>query len=179
MLAINYAIEPIYPGLKVQIHKKGNIIKIFDSYDNDLSQLFHEELSAISSISRHNFIIECTFLPYFNRKTVNQEVLNAYLLHNEDYIDLEIKYVFLVQDCLYLSKDLTKTPFFERKTLLNTFRYNNLIKRIDSIICYSKVEILDILDICSIIPGAMGARILPHKFIYSSGMSKDYYYWVK
>ncbi|NHI93204.1 MAG: ATP-dependent DNA ligase [Candidatus Lokiarchaeota archaeon] len=126
------AIEYKYDGMRIQAHYNKGIIHLFSRNLEDISSQFPDIIGYLDAIEADQFIIdgECVGI---NQETGKLKPFQD-LMHRRRKFEIEKtveKYVvnFFVFDILYLNgKDLTNTPFLDRKNILKSLIKENNIK---------------------------------------------------
>ncbi len=110
-----------YDGIRAQIHKIGNNVKIFSRRLEDITSAFPEIVNA-SMNSKNNFILDGEVVPFRNGKPLPFNELQRRLRRKNVDQDIvkEIPVFYIAYDILYLDGSSTiKHVLTKRKELLN------------------------------------------------------------
>lgn len=122
----NFTLEYKYDGIRVQIHKKKDVIKIFSRNLNDLTENLNELVNKIKlNFDNLNEVILEGELVGFNknREFLSFQDLMSLVFKKERFEEINFD-VFLF-DILYLNgEDLTSLPLRKRMEILDSVRKN-------------------------------------------------------
>ena len=120
-------VEYKYDGIRAQVHKDCNKIKIFSRSLNDITAFFPDLAKAmISIIGRYRIILDGEILAYKNDKPLPFHYLQRRLnTKNVTYADTDlVPVVYIVFDILYLDEELTHLSLNKRKSILDNLKFS-------------------------------------------------------
>jgi DNA ligase-1 len=120
-------VEYKYDGIRAQVHKDCNKIKIFSRSLNDITAFFPDLAKAmISIIGRYRIILDGEILAYKNDKPLPFHYLQRRLnTKNVTYTDTDlVPVVYIVFDILYLDEELTHLSLNKRKSILDNLKFS-------------------------------------------------------
>jgi len=171
-------VEFKYDGIRAQIHKKGNEVKIFSRKLEDITFFVPEIKEAIKDING-DFILDCEIISFKNGKPLPFNILQRRLRRkniNEDLIK-EIPLYAMVFDVLYFeTKPCTELTLKQRKEILSKMKLKEPIFIVDFFIVKTPNEIEELFK-KSIAEGYEGLMIKDPDSIYTPG--KRGKYWIK
>lgn len=130
----NFSVEYKYDGIRVQIHKKSEKIKIFSRNLNDITENLPSIILKIKDNLKNidEFILEGELIGFKeNGEILPFQVLMSDIFNKEKESSFNLD-IFLF-DILYLNgKDLTNLPYFERMKILEDVK--NGFKRVKFLI---------------------------------------------
>ena len=120
-------VEAKYDGIRAQVHKEDNKIKIFSRSLNDITAFFPDLAKAIISIiGKYRIILDGEILAYKNDRPLPfhylQRRLNTKNVTNVN-TDL-VPVVYIVFDILYLDEELTHLSLHNRKIILDNLKFS-------------------------------------------------------
>ncbi len=171
-------VEFKYDGIRAQIHKKGDEVKIFSRKLEDITFFVPEIKEAIKDING-DFILDCEIISFKNGKPLPFNILQRRLRRkniNEDLIK-EIPLYAMVFDVLYFeTKPCTELTLKQRKEILSKMKLKEPIFIVDFFIVKTPNEIEELFK-KSIAEGYEGLMIKDPDSIYTPG--KRGKYWIK
>jgi len=173
-----WACEKKFNGFRAVIHKKGNDVKIFSDQGKDITFPFPTVERQAMAASEEDFIIDCELVPYLGRKPLGRSEAAKYIGSVKSHKDInDSQVVFHAFDCLYYGKDITDSPWFERKNYLKKLRFSNNLKMVASIIVDSKDEMYKAIRMFSNMVGSEGCMLKKYDGKYFAG--KETNEWIK
>jgi DNA ligase-1 len=118
-----------YDGIRVQLHKFGDKVKMFSRKLEDVAASFPEIVSAVSLLQA-DFILDGEVLAYRGGRPLHFQELQKRLRRKAvtDRLMAEIPVVYVPYDIMYLdSQSLIGRPLTERKRLLSQIRFGEPI----------------------------------------------------
>jgi DNA ligase-1 len=118
-----------YDGIRVQLHKFGDKVKMFSRKLEDVATSFPEIVSAVSLLQA-DFILDGEVLAYRGGRPLHFQELQKRLRRKAvtDRLMAEIPVVYVPYDIMYLdSQSLIGRPLTERKRLLSQIRFGEPI----------------------------------------------------
>ncbi|MEM3502822.1 MAG: ATP-dependent DNA ligase [Nitrososphaeria archaeon] len=130
-------------GVRVQCHKKGDIVKIFSRRGNEVSKQFPEIVEDLSKIG-NDFILDGEIIAFKDGKPLPFSKLQQRL--QRKYVDKqlieEIPLVLFVYDILYFDNEsVYKRTLVERKRIIEKIKFVGRIKRLEYTFVSKKEEI--------------------------------------
>jgi hypothetical protein len=125
-----FIIEPKYDGVRAQVHRLKDKIKIFTEEGNEIEDKFPSLTKTLQNLPHHSFILDGELVKYKGRTRLSHKDVAGYIQRKDDFDDSGLRYK--VFDILYLDgKDLTSFPLEERKKILSeNFPDNDFIHKI-------------------------------------------------
>ena len=119
-----------YDGIRVQIHKKNDVVKIFSRNLENLTKQFPEIVNCFKVSFKEDFILdgECVGYDYINKKYLDFQILSRRILTKnlESIKDIEIQ--VLLFDIIKLDdKELIDFKFSKRREILEKLFLNREI----------------------------------------------------
>lgn len=121
-----FIIEYKYDGIRVQVHKYGNNVRIFSRGLEDITSQFPEVVEGIGNLPA-DVILDGEIVAFKDDRVLPLNILQSRLLkgnvsssNNND--DINVKY--LVFDILYSNGSLIKKSLMERKSILSSICIN-------------------------------------------------------
>nr|MDQ3851782.1 ATP-dependent DNA ligase [Thermoproteota archaeon] len=114
-----------YDGIRVQLHKFGDKVKMFSRKLEDVATSFPEIVSAVSLLPA-NFILDGEVLAYRSGRPLHFQELQKRLRRKAvtDHLMAEIPVVYVPYDIMYLDgQQLIGRPLTERKKLLSQIKF--------------------------------------------------------
>ena len=194
---INYYEKPLiceykYDGIRVQMHKFGQEIRMFSRKLADVTNAFPElvdaalgaivtssSLSSSSSSSNIDFILDGEILAFQNNKPLHFQELQKRLRKKTvtEQIMAEIPVIYTVYDILYFNGEaIIKKPLNERKEILSYIAFKQPIINSSYKILNSEQEIISMFGVSKDI-GHEGLVLKEPDSQYHPG--KRGRYWVK
>jgi len=169
-----YSVEKKMNGFHVQVHKKGDQIKIFSEHKKDLTIAFPTLVENIKKLSTENFIIDGELVPYDNGKTLGRNVLMKYIGFVRKGNSADDKNIKLhIWDIPYFNKSIIDLSLSERINILKKLKFNARIPEIERKIV-NKKELKEAINWASGLPGSEGALVKETDSIYSFGESSSW-----
>ncbi|MEM1986072.1 MAG: ATP-dependent DNA ligase [Nitrososphaeria archaeon] len=130
-------------GVRVQCHKKGDIVKIFSRRGNEVSKQFPEIVEDLSKIG-NDFILDGEIIAFKDGKPLPFSKLQQRL--QRKYVDKqlieEIPLVLFVYDIIYFDNEsVYKRTLVERKRIIEKIKFVGRIKRLEYTFVSKKEEI--------------------------------------
>ncbi|MCP8321696.1 MAG: ATP-dependent DNA ligase [archaeon] len=119
-----------YDGIRVQAHKHGDRIAIYSRKLEEITENFPEVLEELKKIP-HEFILDGEIVPFKDDEPLPFHELQRRLRRKEisTKIMSEVPVALFVYDLLYLDERiLLDEPLYERRRILESLRFNGLIK---------------------------------------------------
>ncbi|MCP8307504.1 MAG: ATP-dependent DNA ligase [archaeon] len=119
-----------YDGIRVQAHKHGDRIAIYSRKLEEITENFPEVLEELKKIP-HEFILDGEIVPFKDDEPLPFHELQRRLRRKEisTKIMIEVPVALFVYDLLYLDERiLLDEPLYERRRILESLRFNGLIK---------------------------------------------------
>lgn len=166
-----YALEKKYNGYRAVLMKTGDRIKIYSDQKKDISKHFHTVLSEAKNLTNRDVVID-TELIY---KDAGRSEIAKYVTGKGELDDSKIQlHVF---DCIYYKKDLTKLPWYERKSVLHSLNFTDHIKEVSSIIVNNQEAAQKGIKFLRNLKGSEGAMIKRYDGKYIKNGETDA--WIK
>ena len=120
------AFEYKYDGFRLQIHRNGNIVKLFTRRLDEVTSQFPDVVEIVNQqINSHDYIVDCEivgfdknakrFMPF---QDISQRIQRKYDVHS---MKKEVPVQIILFDIMELNgKTLLQTSFFERRNLLKS-----------------------------------------------------------
>jgi hypothetical protein len=113
-----FIIEPKHDGVRAQVHRLKDKIKIFTEEGNEIEDKFPSLTRTLQNLPHHSFILDGELVKYKGRTRLSHKEVAGYIQRKDDFDDAGLRYK--VFDVLYLDgKDLTSFPLEERKKILS------------------------------------------------------------
>ncbi|MCJ7508919.1 MAG: hypothetical protein MUO85_09360, partial [candidate division Zixibacteria bacterium] len=165
-----FLVEPLYQGIRAQIHKSNQEVRIFDKNGNEISQKFPSLQNAIRQYDK-DFILDGEIVKYRGKSRIPRQELFEYLFNSTSRDDFGFR--FKLFDILYLNSDLTFLPLEQRKKIIEeNFEDNSPVQKVR----YQKAEANDLPSFIRRISSSEGAVI---KLISSSYFSPQSWWLYK
>jgi len=165
-------------GVRVQCHKKDNVVKIFSRRGNEVSGQFPEIVEDLLKLD-HNFILDGEVLGFKDGRPLPFSKLQQRLQrkHVDSKIIEEVPLMLFVYDILFLDGEpLYKKPLLERKKAIEGIDFSGRIKCLEYTFVSRKEEI-DRRFLESVKLGYEGLMLKDPSSIYTVG--KRGKYWIK
>ena len=122
-----FLVEPLYQGIRAQIHKLDNQIKIWDKDGNEITHKF-PTLVNLLRLNQKDFIIDGELVKYRGNSRAPRSELFDYL--SNSFKD-DFGFKFKLFDILYLNQDLTSLPLENRKKIIeDNFEDSNCLQKV-------------------------------------------------
>ena len=176
-LSGEFLIEPKYDGVRTQVHRKDNEVRIFTDEGNRIEEKFpHLEKDALS-YPHESYILDGELVKYKGNSRLSHKEVAGYIhsevssKRNNPHDDFNFK--FKLFDLLYLEgKDQTSLPLEQRKKLLEDFFPDtNFIQKVK----YEKANTQDLSQGIKNISTSEGAMIKKSDSGYFE--SENWYKW--
>lgn len=155
------AVEKIYIGMDVRVHKKGTDVKIMDGEGRDLGKHFVETCYELSKISLNDFVIDGTLCQYDGRKIVN---LENFKKEGFDESTISIH----VHDIPYFGKDVRDLTWVDRRKLFEEMKWSNRVRESAVVVVDSPEKAKDAIQLVCGLSGSCGARAKKYESKYLS-----------
>lgn len=118
------SVEAKYDGVRLQIHKDGNTVKIFSRRLEDMTRMFPDVIESVKKLKPRSLILDGEALTY-NEETGEfypfQITVQRKRKHGIEKIREEFPLKVFTFDVLYKDgKDVTKTPYKDRRKVLES-----------------------------------------------------------
>lgn len=130
-------------GVRVQCHKKGDVVKIFSRKANEVSAQFPEIVEDLLKID-HDFIFDGEVLAFKNGRPLPFSKLQTRLQRKyvDEKIVNEVPLMLFVYDILYFDGEpLYKMPLIERKKVIEKIEFTGRIECLEYTLVSKKEEI--------------------------------------
>ena len=130
-------------GVRVQCHKKGDVVKIFSRKANEVSAQFPEIVEDLLKID-HDFIFDGEVLAFKNGRPLPFSKLQTRLQRKyvDEKIVSEIPLMLFVYDILYFDGEpLYKMPLIERKKVIEKIEFTGRIECLEYTLVSKKEEV--------------------------------------
>lgn len=120
----DFLYEIKFDGIRALIHVGPKFLKVFSRHGKDITKLY-PELKNIQKLVSQNMIFDGEIITFKNGLPdflALQKRSNISNLSKIDYFSKYFPVCFMAFDCLYQTKDLTKLPLLERKSILNKIK---------------------------------------------------------
>lgn len=140
------AVETKYDGLRLGVHKKGDIVEIFSRNQERMTNMFPDVIAAVKKqISAKDAILEGEAVAY-NEETGEFFPFQTTITRKRKYgvaeLAKEMPVVLFAFDLLYDGKDLTKESYKDRRKRLNEIVKKGFVIRLsDQIITDNPKEV--------------------------------------
>jgi hypothetical protein len=126
-----FLIEPKYDGVRAQIHKRENEVRIFTDEANRIEHKFPHLVKDILAYDKESFILDGEIVKYKGNSRLSHKEVAGYIHDNSDNPN-DSHFKFKLFDILYLNgEDLTSLSLEERKNLLEKkFSNTNFLQKI-------------------------------------------------
>ena len=124
----DWIVEPKYDGLRAQVHKHGEQVKIFDPQGDAVESKFPCLVKAVEKMAHQSFILDGEIVKYRGKsRLAYQEMISFIRQEDRTTGDSSFRYKFF--DVLYLNgADLTPEPLEKRKKILmEDFQYGDFV----------------------------------------------------
>ncbi len=179
------AFEYKYDGMRTEIHKKGDEVRLFSRGNEETTAQFPDIIKeGLKTFMGHSLILDGETVPYnpetgelYPFQVISQRRGRKY---NLDQKSSEIPVTVFIFDIVYLDgKDLSKTPYRERRNILeNLFSENDTFKLAKRIVSTDSNEIVKFFD-QAIEDGCEGlvAKNMSDESVYQAGARG--WLWIK
>lgn len=130
-------------GVRVQCHKKGDVVKIFSRKANEVSAQFPEIVEDLLKID-HDFIFDGEVLAFKNGRPLPFSKLQTRLQRKyvDEKIVSEVPLMLFVYDILYFDGEpLYKMPLIERKKVIEKIEFTGRIECLEYTLVSKKEEV--------------------------------------
>ncbi|MGC8608306.1 MAG: ATP-dependent DNA ligase [Thermoplasmata archaeon] len=181
----NCAFEYKYDGMRTEIHKDGEKVKLFSRGNEETTNQFPDIVKAcLDTFKEHSMILDGETVPYnpetgelYPFQIISQRRGRKYNLNEKSS---EIPVTVFIFDIVYLDgKDLSKTPYVERRKILESlFSETDTFKLAKRIVSSNKEEIKKFFD-QAIEDGCEGlvAKNTSNESVYQAGARG--WLWIK
>jgi len=115
-------------GIRCQLHKKGNKIKLYSDEANIISPLKVEELLKVARNLPDSIILDGELMLYLDGKVQEHQGIASYI-HSKESRPGEVRYT--IWDCLLLlGRDISKLPYSSRLEKVNALHIQEPIYKI-------------------------------------------------
>jgi hypothetical protein len=176
-LSGEFLIEPKYDGVRVQVHRKDDEVRIFTDDRNRIEEKFHHLVKDALTYPQKSFILDGELVKYKGNSRLSQREVTGYIRseasskRNNPPDDFNFK--FKLFDLLHLNgEDKTSLPLEQRKKLLDDlFPNTNSIQKVK----YEKVIAHDLSQEIKRVSTSEGAMIKKSDSGYFE--SENWYTW--
>ncbi len=134
-LPVEVACQPKLDGIRLQIHKNEDSVTVFSKKGIDVTHRFKEIAKAAKQIPKNNFILDGEGICFYNGRINFNKVLSKLRSGVGNCI-------FFGFDALMLDNtDLTKEPYYTRRSLLDKIQISNNIRVVPQIITCKPSEL--------------------------------------
>src|SRR5947209_5753764 len=175
------AVQPKYDGIRVQIHKSGEVVRVFSRNLEDYTRMFSELTAAARGLTDDTLILDGEAIAYSKEL---EEYLPFQLTasrrrqHGIEQAARELPLVAFVFDILYRNgRDLTDLPYEERLALVDDVIAGSSVLLPAPIIKTDSVEVLTKTLLDSISQGLEGVVVKRPDSKYQAGARN--FNWVK
>jgi hypothetical protein len=129
LLSGDWIVEPKYDGIRAQVHKKGEEIKIFTDQGDAVESRFLNLTKAFGDFPHQNFILDGEIVKYKGKTRLTHREVTSYL-HQKDKPWDDSNFRYKLFDVLYFcGADLTSEPLDRRKQVLKeNFRDTDFVQ---------------------------------------------------
>lgn len=174
------AVEYKYDGFRIQIHKKGEKVKMFSRRLEDITHMLPDIEEEIKKLNVSEVIMEGEALAYNEKKGrfySFQETMHRRRKYGIEEASKEYPLHLYLFDIMYLEgKDLTEKPYKERRTILESLPLSGNLKLAHQKIVNSVEEIREYFEE-AVGKGLEGIMAKDLNAPYTAG--KREYAWVK
>ncbi len=127
-----YLYELKFDGIRAIIFVSPQEVMIKSRNNVDLTRLF-PELSSLKELVKNDVIFDGELIIFNDGKPVFSKIQKRVRLKSKksiEYYSISEPAVFMAFDILYDKKDLTTTPLFERKKILNKIRDSDVFMKV-------------------------------------------------
>jgi DNA ligase 1 len=145
-----------YDGIRVQIHKFREKIKMFSRKLDDVTSAFPEIMEAVKNVSlpslyfkSSDFILDGEIIGFKNSKPLHFQELQKRLRRKKltDKFTELVPVIYVVYDILYLGgEQLIKQPLIKRKEILSEIQFKQPILNSKYILTDSIIEMVDLFN---------------------------------
>src|SRR5829696_6899653 len=145
-----------YDGIRVQIHKFREKIKMFSRKLDDVTSAFPEIMEAVKNVSlpplyfkNSDFILDGEIIGFKNSKPLHFQELQKRLRRKKltDKFTELVPVIYVVYDILYLGgEQLIKQPLIKRKEILSEIQFKQPILNSKYILTDSIIEMVDLFN---------------------------------
>jgi DNA ligase 1 len=145
-----------YDGIRVQIHKFREEIKMFSRKLDDITSAFPEIMEAVKNASlpslyfkSSDFILDGEIIGFKNSKPLHFQELQKRLRRKKltDKFTELVPVIYVVYDILYLGgEQLIKQPLIKRKEILSEIQFKQPILNSKYILTDSIIEMVDLFN---------------------------------
>lgn len=173
-------VEMKYDGFRLQCHKKGKQVELYSRKLEKMTHMFPDVVKAIEKLKPEEVIFEGEALAYNEGKKrfySFQQTMHRRRKHGIEAASKEFPLNVFVFDILYVDgKDLTNTPYKERRRYIKKMFKDKILKPSKSIIV-SKSEKLESIFKESLSEGLEGIMAKDLSAPYTAGKRK--FAWIK
>jgi hypothetical protein len=175
-----FIVEPKYDGIRSQIHRKEEDVKIFTDEGKEIQDKFPHLVQAILSNPQRSFILDGELVKYRGNSRLSHKEVAGYVHSKADGVSSKRRdasddshFKFKLFDLLYLNdEDKTHLPLEERKRFLeDLFPDSSFIQKVK----YEKVSPTDLASRIKSIATSEGAMIKRADSGYFD--SENWYKW--
>jgi hypothetical protein len=168
----DFLIEPKYDGVRVQVHKKDEAVRIFTDEGNRIEDKFPHLVKDILAYHLESFILDGEIVKYKGNSRLSHKEVAGYI-HDRSNPPEDSHFKFKLFDILYLDgKDTTSLPLEQRKNLLDkNFPDTNFVHKVK----YEKSTAEELPSKIKVIATSEGAMIKKSDSKYFD--QKDWYKW--
>jgi hypothetical protein len=117
-LSGDWIVEPTYDGLRAQVHKQKEKIKVFDPQGNAIESKFPNLIEVLKGFAHQSFILDGEIVRYKGRSRLEYKDVISFVC-KEDPIPDDLSFRYKLFDILELNgTDLTSEPLETRKKIL-------------------------------------------------------------
>ena len=173
-------LEKKFDGFRLQVHRKGNEIRVFTDHENDVTHAFPMHVKHAFELSDKDFVLDCEAVPYGpGNRPLGRSPMAKYIASVKSGKDVDdTSIVFHTFDIVYFNgADITQKPWSERKKVLSSLKFTSLYKEVSSIVTENEEKLKSTAKMLGDLTGSEGAMIKKYDSEYSTtGKSDD---WVK
>ena len=175
------AVQPKYDGIRVQIHKQGDEVRIFSRNLEDFTVMFAELTQAARTLKEETLILDGEAIAYSKESEEYmpfQQTASRRRVHGIEEATKELPLVAFIFDILYRdSKDLTELPYEQRLALVDEVIKGSTVFLPAPIIKTDSVEVLTKTLLDNISQGLEGVVVKRPDSPYQAGARN--FNWVK
>ena len=117
-LSGDWIVEPKYDGVRIQIHKKGEEIRIFTETGEPVECKFPSLCKSLLDFPHQSLILDGEIVKYRGKSRLRYEDVTSHI-QNDNVILEDVNFKYKVFDILYLNgTDLASEPLNKRKEIL-------------------------------------------------------------
>lgn len=174
-----FALERKYNGFRALLHKQGDEVKVFSDQGRDITFPFPTIVEQVKKLAPESFILDGELIPYDAQgNPLGRAELAKYIgavASKKDVDDSRVKVHCF--DVLYYSEDIHQKPWFERKAILNKFKWQRNITGTKSLVVKNKDDAIRAMKFFGDLKGSEGAIIKSYDAPYTIGKETDA--WIK